>query len=138
MKEYILYIKPLPKPRMTQKDKWLSNPNYKPNNQTLINRQNKLFEYWNYKHNLKILCQEINYQITPVLENITFYIQMPNSWSKKKKEKMNNTPHQNKPDLDNLLKAFKDCLCENDNFVYQYNNIKKLWNYENKIVILQK
>jgi Holliday junction resolvase RusA-like endonuclease len=35
---------------------------------------------------------------------------MPESWSKKKKERMNLKPHQQTPDADNLFKAFTDTL----------------------------
>lgn len=41
---------------------------------------------------------------------IIFNIWMPESWSKKKKEAMNGTPHRQTPDLDNLEKCVKDSL----------------------------
>ncbi len=42
--------------------------------------------------------------------SIMFHIPMPESWSKKKKEKMCFKPHQSTPDLDNLYKAFTDTI----------------------------
>jgi Holliday junction resolvase RusA-like endonuclease len=38
------------------------------------------------------------------------YIEMPMSWSKKKKEEMKGKPHTSKPDLDNILKSVADGL----------------------------
>lgn len=88
-------------------------------------------DYWCYKENLSAyLCY---YEVPAKLQNLTFILPMPKSWSKKKKAEMNNTPHQSKPDLDNLIKAFKDCLCDNDSYVHTYNNIKKIWGYEGAI-----
>ena len=39
MKNVILKIKPLGKPRMTQRHRWLSNPDYKPRNKQEAKRQ---------------------------------------------------------------------------------------------------
>ena len=41
---------------------------------------------------------------------VNFYIPMPPSWSKKKKETMAGAMHQQKPDLDNLIKAILDSI----------------------------
>lgn len=76
-----------------------------------------------------------DYQVPDVLKDITFIIQMPKSWTKKKKQELDGQPHQQKPDLDNILKGFKDALCENDSYIHSYNNVRKIWGYEGKIVI---
>jgi Holliday junction resolvase RusA-like endonuclease len=60
---------------------------------------------------------------------------MPNSWSKKKKAEFNGKPHQQKPDLDNLIKAFKDALCEDDSYVHTYERMRKIWGEEDYILI---
>lgn len=59
---------------------------------------------------------------------MNFYIAMPKSWSKKKKNLMLGKPHQQKPDLDNLIKTI-DCLCDEDEFIYQINATKKWAEY---------
>ena len=41
---------------------------------------------------------------------IIFYMPMPKSWGKKKRAKMMHQPHQQTPDLDNLVKALLDSL----------------------------
>jgi Holliday junction resolvase RusA-like endonuclease len=41
---------------------------------------------------------------------VEFHLEMPDSWSEKKKAKMDGEPHQQKPDVDNLLKSVLDCV----------------------------
>lgn len=48
--------------------------------------------------------------------DIIFYIQMPNSWSEKKKKEMYLKNHKWKPDIDNLYKALIDTLFYNTEF----------------------
>lgn len=133
--QIIFPITPLSKPRMTKRDKWLSNPNYKAKKQSDINRQQMLFSYWNYKDSLVLLAQEHDYRISNVLENITFVLPMPQSYSNKKKKELEGKSHDKKPDLDNLIKAFQDCLCESDSHIYKYNNVQKIWGSKGKIII---
>ena len=47
-------------------------------------------------------------------------------------------PHQQRPDLDNLIKAFKDALCEEDSHVHTYGVMKKVWGEEPKIMVHDK
>ena len=115
-------IDPIPKPRMTQRDKWLK-PMRKP-----------VRQYFFYKTALISLSIKHKYVLTNPL-SIIFVIVMPKSWSKKKRERMNFQPHESKPDLDNLLKGFKDALCENDSFVHTYDQIKKVWGDRGQIII---
>ena len=73
------------------------------------------------------------FKLTEILD-VDFYIPMPESWSKKKKESMCGKPHQNKPDLDNILKFIMDTLLpEGDQNVHTIV-AKKLWDYEGKII----
>lgn len=67
---------------------------------------------------------------------ITFHIPMPKSWSKKKRMENNKTPHQQTPDLDNLLKALLDAIKkgEGDHAVWQFT-AAKLWSLEGAIEI---
>jgi Holliday junction resolvase RusA-like endonuclease len=60
---------------------------------------------------------------------------MPKSWSKKKRNELNGKPHTQRPDLDNLIKAFKDALCEDDSHVHTYYNMRKIWGEDGKIII---
>lgn len=120
------------------------NPQGKPRARTVRNRYSgKVMSFTPDKHvlwcnQLKSEAQEKDYQIKDVLENITFIIQMPKSWSKKKKVEYNGKPHTQKPDLDNIIKGFQDALCDNDSFVHTFNNVRKIWGYEGKILIGEK
>lgn len=84
MKQY--FINPLSKPRMTKSDSWKNRP--------------VVMNYWAYKDLVKLHKVEI-----PAACHIVFYIAMPNSWSEKKKLAMNDRPHQQTPDIDNILKG---------------------------------
>ena len=67
---------------------------------------------------------------------ITFLIPMPKSWSKKKKEAMNMTPHQQTPDIKNLLWAIEDALRKDDKNIWHYSGLEKTWSYEGAIEIV--
>ena len=58
---------------------------------------------------------------------ITFILPMPQSWSRKKRIETHGKPHQQKPDLDNLLKALADAVHEEDCRIWNYGSITKLW-----------
>ena len=79
------------------------------------------------------MAKKDRYAIQERLE-VKFYIPMPKSWSKKKKKTLWGHPHQQKPDIDNLAKAFMDCLCKEDSFVYRLK-VSKYWAEEGKIII---
>ena len=66
--------------------------------------------------------------------DIRFKIPMPSSWSQKRKDRMNNMPHQQRPDTDNICKAIFDSLCEEDGYIYHYT-VGKWWGKEGKIII---
>ena len=88
-----LNIVPVAKPRMTQSDKWKKRPATE--------------KYWKYKDDLKLLCFLCRWQPKDDLD-VKFVLPMPNSWSERKKKKMDGQPHKQRPDLDNLIKGFKD------------------------------
>ena len=56
---------------------------------------------------------------------ITFGIPMPRSWSSKKKTAMLSAPHQQKPDIDNLLKALLDAVHKDDSGIWQITACKR-------------
>lgn len=93
---------------MTKSDKWKKRP--------------AVVRYFNFK-------DAINAEFTGTLEpvfKVIFYVPMPKSWSDKKRREMSNKPHQQKPDIDNYLKAFMDALCLDDSYVYDVH-AKKFW-----------
>ena len=118
---YLIDIKPIGKPRMTQRDKWA--------------KRKCVVNYFAYCDALRSYVAENDMELTPTLD-ITFYIEMPKSWSKKKREAMYMQPHQSKPDLDNLVKAFCDALYDDDAGVYSIQ-CAKYWSDENEIKVIQ-
>ena len=85
-----------------------------------------------YRNALKGMDIDLN--VEPL--SLQFALPMPKSWSKKRKEKMCLQPHTQKPDLDNLIKAFKDALLKEDSHVWCYDMMTKVWDYEGSIVVL--
>lgn len=65
---------------------------------------------------------------------------MPNSWSKKKKQKHFQQPHKQTPDRDNLDKGFLDAMFFknidgiDDSGVWD-GRITKIWGYKSEIII---
>lgn len=76
----------------------------------------------------------MNYRLTQPL-SITFVIPMPPSWSNKKRGSMNGEYHKQRPDLDNLIKAFKDSLLDDDSMIARYNCMQKIWGERPMIIV---
>jgi len=119
---YTFKINSMGKPRMTQRDKWLNPP------------RECVARYWALKEVLTTLAKKEGFIMPHSGYHLTFYLEMPKSWSKSKKETMNNTPHQQKPDKDNLEKFFLDILCPKDEKVWD-GRVTKYWSYEGRIDI---
>jgi Holliday junction resolvase RusA-like endonuclease len=118
MGEINIDIVPVPKPRMVKSDSWKKRP--------------IVLSYWAYKKELVLRAKLAKLKLEEEL-NIVFYIPMPETWSKKKKEAMNDKPHKQTPDLDNLIKSAQDCLCDQDNFIWKLA-CEKRWGYKGKII----
>lgn len=112
----IYQITPVPKPRQTQRDRWKKRP--------------CVLRYRAFADQVRAA----NIQINDGGEYIRFYIPMPPSWSKKKKQQMDLTPHQQKPDIDNLIKALLDAVFDDDSHIYDIR-AKKMWAHKGAIGI---
>ena len=57
----------------------------------------------------------------PVSVVLAFYMPIPKSYTKKKKALMQDEtyPHTNKPDIDNMVKFYLDCLPFDDKVIYK-------------------
>lgn len=120
--QYIFTIRPVPKPRMTISDKWKKRP--------------AVVKYWEYKDELARQVKNLEYKLTDTLI-IDFYLSMPKSWSNKKKTEMIGKYHNQKPDLDNLIKAFCDSMTDEDKTIHTIIS-SKYWSDEDKIVIRER
>lgn len=120
---YIFKVDPVSKPRMTQRDAWKKRP--------IVLRYNE------FKDSLNAEALRLNVPELPgKLKSLVFLVQMPKSWSVKKRNIMYGKPHEQRPDLDNFLKAFWDALCKEDSHIYCIEGqLGKYWDYEGKIIL---
>lgn len=116
MPSYTIDIVPVPKPRMTQRDRWKQRP--------IVKKYHAFCDELRLLLPLPMRRPMLDQKIHKL--SITFYLPMPQSWSKKKKEKMCMKPHQQKPDIDNLLKAWMDALYRNDQVIWSVT-MEKRW-----------
>lgn len=108
-------ITPVPKPRMTQRDKWQKRP--------------AVMRYRDFCDQVR----EAGIQISERGCQITFFMPMPKSWSQKKRDTMDGQPHRQKPDLDNLLKALFDAVHSEDCSIWNVSSISKIWSVKGAI-----
>lgn len=109
-------ITPLGKPRQTQRDKWAKRP--------------AVLRY-------RAFCDEVRARGVRLPESgyhVLFVLPMPKSWSKVKREIWKGQGHQQKPDLDNLVKALMDALYADDCCVWD-GRFTKVWGDVGEIVI---
>lgn len=109
-------ITPVPKPRMTQRDKFRKRP--------------PVLRYRAFKD----LCRLHGVEIPEHGYHVTFILPMPKSWTKKKRIAMNGQPHQQKPDKDNLEKALLDAVYTDDSKVWD-GRVTKLWGENGQIIV---
>lgn len=98
------YTLPIGKPRMVKSDTWRKRP--------CVQR------YWEYKDSIRYQLEQEGWEVGNQVQ-VLFVLPMPESWSKKKKERMLGVPHKQKPDIDNLVKAFLDACLEDDTPVWR-------------------
>lgn len=104
-----LNVPPTAKPRMTHSDKWKQRP--------------VVLRYREFKDKINIEANLAGFRIGDAFR-VIFLISMPQSWSKCKRQDMNGQPHQQKPDTDNLTKAVKDALINEDSTVWNEHAMK--------------
>tara|TARA_R110002020_G_scaffold153326_2_gene332714 strand:- start:75 stop:443 length:369 start_codon:yes stop_codon:yes gene_type:complete len=109
----ILDVTPVSKPRMTRADRW--------------KKRQSVLKFFAFRDAVK---QSPAWKTLQLLDmdsfKIVFHVPMPKSWSKKKKAQFEGKPHQQRPDLDNYLKAWKDSVYEEDAVVWNVE-ATKLW-----------
>lgn len=92
-----------------------------------------LQRYWAFRDELRTKAALAGYEPGEVID-IVFYLPMPASWPKKKRLEMDGTPHRQKPDTDNLLKAFADALLRDDAHIWDMRG-RKFWATDGAIQI---
>jgi Holliday junction resolvase RusA-like endonuclease len=107
------------KPRMTQRDSW--------------KKRTCVVKYYSFKDNISLQAKQQNFTVHESID-VVIGVQMPKSWSKKRKIEMEGMPHQQRPDIDNYEKSILDSLCEEDSYVHILN-ARKVWFTESFITI---
>lgn len=118
-------VTPVSKPRMTRSDQW----------KTGEKKRKPVAEYHEYKDAINALAAKYSFTVPSTL-SLTFVLPIPKTLRKKKNwETIIGKPVQVKPDLDNLIKAFKDALCDNDSYVWEYRTMKKIYGIVPGIIV---
>src|SRR5688572_11096043 len=99
-------IVPVPKPRMTQRDKWKRRP--------------CVLRYRAFKDQCRVRRVKL-----PQPCRVVFHMPMPASWNEMSKRGNEGQPHCSKPDLDNLLKALADAVCKDDSHLWNIRAEKR-------------
>lgn len=63
---------------------------------------------------------------------LSFYLPFPKSYNKKKKMLLEKTGHNEKPDIDNLIKAIFDTICKDDKHI-KHVTASKYWQSRNSV-----
>jgi len=108
---------PMAKPRMTRADSWKKRP--------------IVLKYWDFKDHIKSWAIRENFKLGNEIY-VIFHIPMPKSWSKLKKTQMIFADHQQRPDVDNLLKGLMDAFLDEDSHVHTVY-AQKFWDNEGSI-----
>lgn len=109
-------ITPVAKPRMTQRDRWKKR--------RIVQR------YRAFKDE----CRLRGVTVPEHGGSVTFVLPMPKSWSKAMRDAMNERPHQQKPDVDNLLKGLLDAVYGEDCGVWDIR-VRKRWGVMGEIMV---
>ena len=110
MPAYRFDVVPVAAPRMTHADRWKRRP--------------CVIKYFAYRDQVRDQAQAMGVTLSERF-SVEFYLPMPRSWSKRKKQDHDGKPHQVKPDADNLLKAWMDCFGED--FAVWSVSASKFW-----------
>ena len=108
-----LPVPPMGKPRQTQRDKWKRRP--------------VVVRYRKWCDAVRMFAMKEDFTFPESGAHLLFRVQMPKSWSKKKKRELCGQPHQQKPDVDNLAKAVLDALCPDDDSHIWQLTAEKRW-----------
>jgi Holliday junction resolvase RusA-like endonuclease len=117
------YVRPNTKVRSMRSDAWKKRPCW--------------VKYCEFKDAIKRMGIEFKSG-----DHVVFHFSMPLGWSKKKKARMIGQPHEQTPDLDNILGGLWDAIFtsaerggKGDQHVHTVGSMKKVWSVEDAIEI---
>lgn len=127
---FIFDLVPMGAVRMTRSDRWKTDPHHLDPQK----RQRPVVQkYFAFRDLLRLQTMQAGYELGKFLDAV-YLVPMPASWSKKKKERMNRMPCEDKPDSDNITKAIKDALKKQDAEVW-WEHVEKRWAYKGSIIL---
>lgn len=109
---------PVPKPRMTQCDRWAKRP--------------CVLRYRAYADELRLRGIRL-----PHRYSLIFILPMPAGWSDEMKSAMNGQPNLRRPDATNLAKAVEDIVHLKDESLWDARS-RKYWGYNGRLVVLRR
>ncbi len=129
---YVFDINPMGAVRMSQSDKWKTDPNHADPKKR---KRKSVVKHHNFANTLRYQATQLGFELGKTIEAV-FFIAMPESWSIKKKKEMVGLPHENLLDTDNILKLVVDSLKKQDKEVW-WEKAEKRWSYVSSILIYQ-
>jgi Holliday junction resolvase RusA-like endonuclease len=124
-KKYILKITPQTNVRATQGDKIFFRIPREKLRPAGLSRLLRLEKYNDYKSSLSALVKQQRFTIPEQNVHMIFYIPVPKTWKEYKKNEMHMKLHQQKPDIDNLVKAVFDSIFSEDKYIADFRATKR-------------
>lgn len=113
-------VDPVTAPRQSQRSRW------KPTLHEI--------RYRAYRDELRLKCNAAKFKLADQVE-LTFYLPMPKSWSKRRKKELNEKPAKTSAkDTDNLAKAVLDAIFHDDRHVWRII-AAKYWSYDGGLMV---
>jgi Holliday junction resolvase RusA-like endonuclease len=116
-KKYILHITPQTNVRATQGDRIFFRIPREKLYPSGLARLKRLEKYNDYKIALRAEARRVNFELPEQGAFIKFFIPMPKSWRKFKRQAMHFKLHQQRKDIDNMIKGFFDGLLVEDKHI---------------------
>jgi hypothetical protein len=124
-KKYILNITPQTNVRATQGDRIFFRIPREKLRPAGLSRLLRLEKYNDYKQSVSALVKQQRFTIPEQNVHIIFYIPVPKTWKEYKKQEMHMKLHQQKPDIDNLVKAIFDSVFTEDKYIADFRATKR-------------
>lgn len=126
-KHYIFKITPQTHVRATQGDRILFRIPEERRNPASKKRVNRLIKYNEYKEDLRAIAKKLKFVLPDSGAVLRFFIPMPKSWRKPKRDAHKNKLHHQRPDIDNMTKSFFDSLFTEDKTIAHLAEVSKYW-----------
>lgn len=127
LKKIVLNITPCTHVRSTQGDRIFFRISREKLRPAGLARLKRLEKYNDYKASLLTIAKHNKVSFPEQGLEINFYLPVPKTWSKWKKNNSHLKLHNSKPDLSNLLKAAEDALLKEDKYIAHYAGLSKRW-----------